>query len=143
LSPSAHKYGFGIRDLGSGKNLFRILDPGIKKAPDHGSGSTTLVFGKIIARLAQLMMVGTDSMAGFVHYVPCLLLQSELATQAGLTAALMGVLELLTPQHHVLLWRADCAVLGTPIFRHPFFHKTVFFPKIFFGKPPQNFWRYV
>jgi hypothetical protein len=41
------------------------------------------------------------------------LLQSELATQAGLTAALMGVLELLTPQHHVLLWRADCAVLGT------------------------------
>jgi hypothetical protein len=51
-------------------------------------------------------------MAGFVYYVSVLLLQSELATQAGLTAALMGVLELLTPQHHVLLWRADCAVLG-------------------------------
>jgi hypothetical protein len=50
-------------------------------------------------------------MAGFVYYVS-VLLQSELATQAGLTAALMGVLELLTPQHHVLLWRADCAVLG-------------------------------
>ncbi len=54
-------------------------------------------------------------MAGFVYYVSGLL-QSELATQAGLTAALMGVLELLTPQHHVLLWRADSAVLGRSIF---------------------------
>jgi hypothetical protein len=27
-------YGFGIRDPGSGKNLFRIPDPGVKKAPD-------------------------------------------------------------------------------------------------------------
>jgi hypothetical protein len=32
------KYGFGIRDPGSGKNLFRIPDPGpgVKKAPDPG-----------------------------------------------------------------------------------------------------------
>ncbi len=29
--------GSGIRDPGSGKNLFRIPDPGAKKAPDHGS----------------------------------------------------------------------------------------------------------
>jgi hypothetical protein len=31
-------------DLGSGirKNLFRIPDPGVKKAPDPGSGSATL-----------------------------------------------------------------------------------------------------
>jgi hypothetical protein len=28
---------------GSGKNIFRILDPGVKKAPDPGSGSATLV----------------------------------------------------------------------------------------------------
>jgi hypothetical protein len=34
--------GFGIRDPGSGKNLFRIPDPGIKKAPDPGS--TTLAY---------------------------------------------------------------------------------------------------
>jgi hypothetical protein len=34
--------GFGIRDPGSGKNLFRIPDPGVKKAPDPGSGSATL-----------------------------------------------------------------------------------------------------
>jgi hypothetical protein len=27
------------------KNLARILDPGVKKAPDHGSGSATLVPG--------------------------------------------------------------------------------------------------
>ncbi len=44
LSLSSQKYGFGIRDLGnrdqgSGKNLFRIPDPGVKKAPDPGSGS--------------------------------------------------------------------------------------------------------
>ncbi len=47
LSPSPQKYGFGIRDRGSEirdpkKNLFRIPDPGVKKAPDPGSGSATL-----------------------------------------------------------------------------------------------------
>jgi hypothetical protein len=36
------KYGLGIRDPGSGKNLFRIPDPGVKKAPEPGSGSETL-----------------------------------------------------------------------------------------------------
>ncbi len=35
--------GSEIRDLGFGKNLFRIPDPGVKKAPDPGSGSATLV----------------------------------------------------------------------------------------------------
>ncbi len=44
LSLSSQKYGFGIRDPGSGKNLFRIPDPGVKKAPDPGSGYATLVF---------------------------------------------------------------------------------------------------
>ncbi len=36
--------GSGIRDPGSGKNLFRIPDPGVKKhpIPDPGSGSATL-----------------------------------------------------------------------------------------------------
>jgi hypothetical protein len=34
LSLGSQKYGFGIRDPGSGKNLFRIPDPGVKKAPD-------------------------------------------------------------------------------------------------------------
>ncbi len=29
--------GSGIRDPGSGKNLFRIPDPGVKKAPNPGS----------------------------------------------------------------------------------------------------------
>ena len=29
--------GSGIRDPGSGKNLFRVPDPGVKKAPDPGS----------------------------------------------------------------------------------------------------------
>jgi hypothetical protein len=35
-------FGSGIRDPGSGKNPFRIPDPGVKKAPDPGSGSATL-----------------------------------------------------------------------------------------------------
>jgi hypothetical protein len=34
--------GSGIRDPGSGKNLFRILDPRVKKTPDPGYGSATL-----------------------------------------------------------------------------------------------------
>ena len=33
-------------DPGSGKNAFRIPDPGVKKAPDPGSGSATLQFSK-------------------------------------------------------------------------------------------------
>jgi hypothetical protein len=39
LSLSSQKYGFGIRDPGSGKNLFRILDPGVKKATEPGSAT--------------------------------------------------------------------------------------------------------
>ncbi len=35
--------GSGILDPGSGKNLSRIPDPGVKKAPDPGSGSATLI----------------------------------------------------------------------------------------------------
>jgi hypothetical protein len=37
LSKSSSKYGLGIRDPRSGKNPFRIPDPGIKKAQDPGS----------------------------------------------------------------------------------------------------------
>jgi hypothetical protein len=33
-----------VRDPGSGKTPFRIPDPGIKKAPDPGSGSATLTY---------------------------------------------------------------------------------------------------
>jgi hypothetical protein len=38
-----------IWDPGSGKNLFRIPDPRVKKAPDPESGSATLPPGKILA----------------------------------------------------------------------------------------------
>ncbi len=46
LSLRSQKYGFWTRDPRSGiwKNLFRSPDPGVKKAPDPGSGSATLVF---------------------------------------------------------------------------------------------------
>jgi len=38
--------GSRIRDPGSGKNLFRILDPGVKKAPDSGSTKLlTILYG--------------------------------------------------------------------------------------------------
>jgi hypothetical protein len=45
LSLCSQKYGFGIQDPRSGilKNLFRILDPGVEKAPDPGSESPTLI----------------------------------------------------------------------------------------------------
>jgi hypothetical protein len=43
--------GSGIRDPGSGKNLFRIPDPGVKKAPDPGSGSATLNLTRILSIL--------------------------------------------------------------------------------------------
>jgi hypothetical protein len=36
------RYVFGIQDPGSGKNQFRIPDPGVKKAPNPRSGSATL-----------------------------------------------------------------------------------------------------
>ncbi len=39
----------GIPDPGSGKNLFRIPDPGVKKAPDPGSGSATLVCSRMFS----------------------------------------------------------------------------------------------
>ncbi len=42
ICPQIYEFGMGIRDPGSGKNLFRIPDPGVKKAPDPGSGSATL-----------------------------------------------------------------------------------------------------
>jgi hypothetical protein len=38
----------GIRDPGSGKNLFRIPDPGVKNAPDPGSRSATLGSGAFL-----------------------------------------------------------------------------------------------
>jgi hypothetical protein len=34
----------GIRDQGSGKNLFRIPDPGVKKGPDPGSATLAATF---------------------------------------------------------------------------------------------------
>jgi hypothetical protein len=42
LSLSSQKYGFGIRDPRSGIRKKPIQDPGVKKAPDPGSGSATL-----------------------------------------------------------------------------------------------------
>jgi hypothetical protein len=52
LSPSVQKYGVGIMDPGSGKNLFRIPGPGVKKAADPGSGSVTLFYCNILKILA-------------------------------------------------------------------------------------------
>jgi hypothetical protein len=55
LSLSSQIYGFGIRDPRSGKNLFRIPDPGlgVKKSPDPGS--STLVFLQVATRLPGQM----------------------------------------------------------------------------------------
>jgi hypothetical protein len=43
-----------VWDPGSGKNLFRIPDPGVKNAPDPGSGSATLLTYRPMFREAAL-----------------------------------------------------------------------------------------
>jgi hypothetical protein len=46
LAPAAHWPNLRYKcqtERSHGKNLFRIPDPGVKKAPDPGSGSATLV----------------------------------------------------------------------------------------------------
>ncbi len=42
--------GSGMRDPGSGKNLFRIPDPGVEKAPDPGSARLPEDVGGLGAR---------------------------------------------------------------------------------------------
>jgi hypothetical protein len=42
-----------IWDPGSGKNLFRIPDPGVKKAPDPGSGSATLQKNELLTLMTM------------------------------------------------------------------------------------------
>ncbi len=42
---NCQKYGFGIRDPEKTYSGSRIPDPGVKKAPDPGSGSATLHIG--------------------------------------------------------------------------------------------------
>jgi hypothetical protein len=53
-----------VWDPGSGKNLFRIPDPGVKKAPDPGSGSATLV-GKSGLILGELFFTQSRK-----HFLP-------------------------------------------------------------------------
>jgi hypothetical protein len=53
LSLSSQKYGFGIRDPEKTYSGSGIPDPGIKKVPDPGSGSATLV-GGFLARMSWI-----------------------------------------------------------------------------------------
>ncbi len=53
LSSSSQKYGFGIRDPKK-----PIPDPGVKKEPDPGSGSATLVSSEYLM-IWKCMMVGS------------------------------------------------------------------------------------
>ncbi len=68
----SQKYGFGIRDPGSGKNLFRIPDPGDKKAPDPGSGSATL---KIFLLKVTVYRVFFINSAVAPYYFPAFLIR--------------------------------------------------------------------
>jgi hypothetical protein len=60
--------------LGSGIRRKPIPDPGIEKAPDSESRVRNTGLQQIIARLAQLMRIGKDSMAGLfnAYYGICL-----------------------------------------------------------------------
>ncbi len=55
--------GSGIRDLGTGKNLFRIPDPGVKKAPDPGSGYATLLLCLIDQSFCSVVKEGEEALA--------------------------------------------------------------------------------
>jgi hypothetical protein len=67
----SQKHGFGIRDPvseirdpGSGKTLFRIPDPGVKKTPDPGSESATLSLINTFVRMtASHMVLSTESLS--------------------------------------------------------------------------------
>jgi hypothetical protein len=48
--------GFGIRDPGSGKNLFRIPDPGVKKAPDPGSATLDECILSVLCTLWNVLL---------------------------------------------------------------------------------------
>jgi hypothetical protein len=61
-------------DPGSGKNLFRIPDQGVKKAPDPGSGSATLVSRETIPLYGPPTCVGSDDGKGDSVLHPLVLL---------------------------------------------------------------------
>jgi hypothetical protein len=62
--------GSGIRGPGSGirKNLFRIPDPGVKKAPDSGSGSATL--GKSQQTTTSTDVKNNNGLISYSYYKP-------------------------------------------------------------------------
>jgi hypothetical protein len=57
---SSQKYEFGIRDPGFRINLFRIPDPGVKKALDPGSGSAAQNFLFILFRNCTSCQLAVD-----------------------------------------------------------------------------------
>ncbi len=69
--------GSGIRDLGSGKNLFRIPDPGVKKAPDPGSGTLPHAIAGFNAHKVPVSL-GSD----LVHFVQLQKQNSEQVLQS-------------------------------------------------------------
>ncbi len=56
LSLSSQKYGLRIRDPRSRKNIFRIPDTGVKKAPDPGSGFAKT--GQVIILKVKVYITG-------------------------------------------------------------------------------------
>jgi hypothetical protein len=69
-----------IRVVNPGSGFLPILDPGVKKAPDPGSGYATLVGGwfLILSQLLSLMRktainrkkTSNDGTVGYVRYFP-------------------------------------------------------------------------
>ncbi len=71
--PKKLSLSFQVWDPGSGKNLFPFPDPGVKKAPDPGSGSATLQ-GRLEILLGKAFSVDNfASSAGASPYIPLVL----------------------------------------------------------------------
>jgi hypothetical protein len=64
LSLNSHKYGFGIQDPGSEIRDKPIPDPGVKKAPDPGSGSATLFTNKNVTAISNFFSLETVKISG-------------------------------------------------------------------------------
>jgi hypothetical protein len=106
--------GSGIRDPGSGKNLFQIPDSGFKKAPDPGSGSATLILSlhhfdlslNIAESVPVQMEIRVNSMAPmYVKVKPLLHLQP------GVTSTLAASVSSLPTRTEFNGFRKTCAEL--------------------------------
>jgi hypothetical protein len=96
-----------VWDLGSGKKLFGIPDPGVKKAPDPGSGSATLLILKMFTETLLRILFSVNSRCSLV-----LTLISCRENAQKLTQAASGRILQNHKQRPVIIFSVKIADLG-------------------------------